>query len=438
MSQPPAATGIRVRASEDSPVVRTLEVSVDAKRVARAYERAYQDLARRVPVRGFRPGKAPRSVLEKLYGAQVAEQIEETLVHETLGPALEQAGLEPVSEPAIAARPPAPDAEFTYSARIEVKPVFELPELTGLPGRRPRVALAEEEVERELEALRARHATLLEEPPETSAAHGHVLTIDFVGRIDGKPFEGGSGKEVELEIGSGRFLAGFEEQLVGARSGEDRELRVRFPDDYATRELAGKEAVFSVHVAALRRRVVPALDDEFAKDLGEFESLAALRERVRADMLAARERAAKAALHRSLLDALVERTRFELPPGLVARQLDRLLENAARRLANAIAPAQLEAQISRWKEEWRERAERETREMLLLEAIARARAIEPEAAEIEARIEQLAREQRVDPARLRRAWGEDGLERALRAQIVDDKVLDFLASTAKVEESPDT
>jgi trigger factor len=419
-------------------VVRTLEVSVDRKRVQRAYDRAYNELAKRAPVRGFRPGKTPRSVLEKLYGAQIGEQIEQTLVSETLASALEQAGVEPVSEPAIAAKPPAADAEFVYTARVEVKPAFELPELTGLPARRPRVAITDPDVERELEALRQRQAALLEEPPETAAATGHVLGIDFVGRIEGKPFEGGSGKGVELELGSQRFLPGFEEQLAGARAGEDREVRVRFPDDYATRELAGQGAVFAVHVAAIKRRVVPALDDEFAKDLGEFESLEALRSRVRADLEAGAERASKAELHRTLLDSLIARTGFELPPGLVTRQLERLLQNAARRLAGAVPDAQLEAQIGRWKEDWRPRAEREVREMLLLEAIAKARSIEPEAAEIEARIAQLAREQRLDPARLKRAWGEESLERAMRVQLRDEKVLDFLASTAKVDESSDS
>ncbi len=438
MSQDPPASAIRVRATEDSPVVRTLEVSVDRKRVQRAYERAYQDLAKRAPVRGFRPGKTPRSVLEKLYGAQIGEQIEQALVSETLASALEQAGIEAVSEPAIAAKAPVADAEFVYTARVEVKPAFELPELAGLPARRPRVAITEPDVERELEALRQRQAALLEEPPETLAAPGHTLTIDFVGRIDGKPFEGGSGKGVELELGSQRFLPGFEEQLAGARAGEDREVRVRFPDDYATRELAGRDAVFAVHVAAIKRRVVPVLDDEFAKDLGEFESLEALRARVRTDLEAGAERAARAELHRTLLDSLIARTGFELPPGLVTRQLERLLQSAARRLAGAVPDAQLEAQIGRWKEEWRPRAEREVREMLLLEAIAKARGIEPEAAEIEARIAQLAREQRVDPARLKRAWGEESLERAMRTQLSDEKVLDFLASTAKVDESSDS
>jgi trigger factor len=166
--------------------------------------------------------------------------------------------------------------------------------------------------------------------------------------------------------------------------------------------------------------------------------LEALRTRVRTDLEAAAERHAKSELHRTLLDSLIARTGFDLPPGLVTRQLERLLHNAARRLAGAVPDAQLEAQIGRWKEEWRPRAEREVREMLLLEAVAKARGIQAEPDEIEARIAQLAREQRVDPARLRRAWGEEGLERALRTQVVDEKVLDFLESTAKVDESSDS
>jgi trigger factor len=436
MSESSAASAIRVRASEVSAVVRSLEVAVAAERVRRAYQRAYQQLAKGANVRGFRPGKAPRAVLEKLYGPQVAEQVEQTLVAETLGPALEQAGLEPVAEPEIAAGTLVEAAEFVYTARVEVKPVFELPELAGLPARRPRVQVTDADVERELEGLRQRHAALVEEPAETVAGPGHTLGLDFVGRIDGKPFEGGSGKAIDLELGSDRFLPGFEEQLVGARAGEDREVRVRFPDDYATRELAGRDAVFAVHVAAIRRRVVPALDDEFAKDLGDFESLAALRARVRADLEAAAERAAQAELHRTLLDALIARTGFELPPGLVTRQLERQLQNAARRLAGSVPPEALSAQLERWREEWRGRAEREVRETLLLEAIAKARGIEVEAAEVEARVAELARVQRVDAGRLRRAWGEDGLERALRTQLTDERVLAFLASTAKVEESP--
>jgi trigger factor len=341
-------SGIRVQSARESPVLHALEVEVDAARVARAFARAYKELAKRVQVRGFRPGKAPRSVLERLYGASVAEQIEHTLVAETLPGAVEQAGLEPVTEPAIDASPAAADAAFRYTARVEVKPELSLSDTSGLPATRPRVQVSDEDVERELEALRVRSAAVIEEPEGTAVTADHILAIDFVGRIDGRPFEGGSGRGVDFEMGSGRFLPEFEQQLLGAAAGEDREIRVQFPEDYGGQEVAGKQALFAVHVAAVKRRQLPDLDDEFAKDQGDFESLDALRERIRIDLTTARMSWANAELRRTLMDSLIERTPFDLPAGLVAKQLERQLATARSRLEHAMSEEALEAQLERW------------------------------------------------------------------------------------------
>jgi trigger factor len=432
------ADAIQVRSEEESPILHRLEVEVGAARVRSAFDRAYRDLARRVPVRGFRPGKVPRPVLERLYGPSVTEQLEQTLVAETLGDAIEKAGLEPVSEPAIEAGQIEAGAAFHYTARVEVKPAISLPDLAGLPARRPRVEVAEEEVERELEALRLRRAPLIEEPEGTVLARGHVAVLDFVGRVDGRPFEGGSGQGVEVELGSGQLLAGFEEQLEGARAGDDREVRVRFPEDYGNPELAGREAVFAVHVAAVKRRELPALDDEFAVDLGEFENLGQVRQRIRDDLRSARERGARAVLHRTLLEALIERTRFDVPPGLVERRLEQELHSAHERLEGQVSHDALHEQLERWREEWRERAERQVRESLLLEAVARAHQLAVAPEELEARVAEMAKRQGVTPARLRKALGGEAFERVLEAQMIDDKALEFLAAQAKVEETSDT
>src|SRR5690606_19668334 len=206
-------------------------------------------------------------VLRRLYGPAVAEDVERELVSSTLGPALERAALEPVSEPSVDASPPAEEGSFTYRARVEVKPAIEVGEVKGLPARRPSAEVRDEDVEAELEALRQRHATLVEEPEDTPAATGHHVSVDYTGRIDGEPFEGGSARDAVFELGAGHAVPGFEEQLIGARAGEERTVRIRFPDDYAHAQLAGKEAVFDVRIVSVRRREVPALDDEFAKDL---------------------------------------------------------------------------------------------------------------------------------------------------------------------------
>jgi trigger factor len=429
---------LRVTTSEPGPLVRQLEVEVDARHVRRAFDRAYRELARQARVRGFRPGKAPRSVLEKLYGASLTEQIEQTLVSETLPDAVEQAGLELITEPQIETRTLAADGDFRYTARVEVKPQIVLSETRGLPAHLPPVRVTDEDVERELEALRQRSAPLIEEPEGTAVAEGHTVQIDFVGRVDGKAFEGGSGRSVDLEIGSGRFIPGFEDQLRGAVAGEDRELRVRFPDDYGSREVAGKDAVFAVHVVEIKRRRVPDLDDEFAKDLGEFTTLDELRDRIRSDLTSARVAEAQSVLRRSLMDVLIERTPFEVPPGLVADELERQIAAARRRLQGSVPEPALQAQLERWKENWRERAEREVREGLLLEAVAVAEAISVSDEEVEQRVEEVARGQGTDAGALRRAMGEDHLRRALRAQLLDERALDFLVREAKVEEKADS
>jgi trigger factor len=431
----PESPEIRIETREEGAVVRQLDVVVAVARVRRAYEHAYRDLARSARVHGFRPGKAPRSVLERLYGASIAEQIEQRLVSETLPDALEQAGLQPVAEPEVDAPQPSEDREFRYTARIEIKPAIALPDTHGLPARRPRVEVADADVDAELEALRQRNAPLVEEPEGTRAARGHVLSIDFAGTVDGRPFEGGSGEGVEAELGAGRFLADFEAQLEGAVAGEDREVRVRFPDDYGSEPLAGKEAVFRVKAVSVKSRAVPALDDEFAKDFGDFESLAALRERIRSDLLAVRERASRAELRRSLIDALIDRTSFEVPPGLLQRELHRQLHAARHRLEGHVPAPALEEQLARWQDEWRPRAERDVREALLLETAARAEGIEIGNEAVEARIAEMAKERGVAPARLRQAFGEGALEHTVRLELRDEQVLARLAERAKVEET---
>jgi trigger factor len=427
-----------VSTTETSSVIRTLEVEVDPKRVRKAFERAYRDLGRRVRVRGFRPGKAPRSVLEKLYGAAVAEEMKQTLVAETLPEAVDQSGVVPVSEPAIDADALAEDAPFRYRASVEVKPEISLPELAGLPARRPVVEVGVEDVEVELQGLRERRAPLLDEPEGTAAAPGHTLVIDYSGSIDGQPFDGGSAEGAILELGTGRFIPGFEEQLEGAIAGEDREIRVSFPEDYGAAHLAGKEALFAAHVVRLQRRDLPELDNAFAKELGEFETMEDLRKRIRADLLEAREHGAKAELRRTLMDALIERTAFEVPSGMLERRLEQRLAMARQQLGSAFPEDELNERLIEWRERWRPGAERDVREMLLLEAIAREVGCEVEDSEVEERIEQMARDQGIDPARMRQAYGERGMLDALRAQMVEDKALEFLVSEAKVEEMTGT
>jgi trigger factor len=431
-------SSIRVETIDKTPILETIEVEIEAPRVRKAFERAYRDLAKQVRVKGFRPGKAPRSVLERLYGASVAEQLEHTLVADTLADAIEISGITPISEPAISAGKPVPDANFKYMASIELSPAIALPDLTGLPAIRPEVIVEDADVDERLDQLKIAHAPLTEEPEGTVIAPEHTVAIDFVGRIDGQPFEGGSGQGVALEIGSGRFIPGFEDQLVGAQAGEDRSVRVTFPEDYADSGVSGKEAVFEVHIVDIRKRRIPELDDEFAKDVGEFDSLATLRERIRSDLESARERESKETYRTSLMSALLERMEFEVPPGMVERQLQNQLASAHRRMEGQLDDDAIHAQLDRWREEWRPRAERDVREMLALQAIAENESIGVEDEEVHARIDELLGAQEASDARLRELREDEQLVAALRLQLRDEKVLDFLGSQSKIVEDTGT
>jgi trigger factor len=429
---------VRVEVEAEGPVVRCLRVEVSERRVRKLFDRAYRELGRQAQLPGFRPGKVPRSVLEKRFGATVAEDVRQSLVADTLVEALEQVELVPLVEPDLEWDLPSPGAPFHYTARIEVRPEIELPELEGLPAKRPPVELGEEDVEAEIESLRQRAAPLVEEPEETQAEMGHVLSIDYTGRIDGREFEGGKGEDVVVELGSERLLPGFEEQLVGARAGEEREVRVTFPDDYGKEDLRGQEAVFSVRVTSIRRRRVPALDDEFAKDVGDFETLEELRGRIRTDLLEQRERAARQALERSVLDALLERTSVELPPRVVERELRGRMASFERQFEGQVPREMLQAQLARIQEEGREAAERRVREAFVLSEIARVREIEVGDEDVAARLDEMARARGADPRRLRQAAREQGWEDSIRSELIEQRVLDTLLADAKIEEVSET
>jgi trigger factor len=435
-AQPEASPGLGFSVREEGAVLRVLEIELAPSRVQEAFDRAYRELARGARVKGFRPGRAPRSVLEKLYGASLGEEVERALVQQSLPEVLVRSGLEPVAEPQVESGAAVPGAAFRYVARVEVRPVIALPDLSGLVATRPAASVQDEEVERELEALRERRAPLVDEPADTPIARGHFVTLDYVGRIEGKPFEGGSAQGVVMEMGSGRFIPGFEEQIEGATHGTDREIRVRFPKDHGDPALAGQEAVFAVHVAAVRRRALPDLDDAFARELSGLESLDALRQRLRADLLADRERVARADLRRSLLGAALERTPFEVPAGLVERRLERRLALAHRQLGEVMPHDELHERLTAWREEWRPAAELEAREELLLDAVASARGVAVADAELDERLDHMAREQGLDPARLRKAYAKEGMREGLRAQLRQEKALDLLLAQAKIDESP--
>ncbi len=432
--QATAIREVRVEKNVISPVVSELKVEVPSARVDAAYERVLQELRKGARVKGFRPGKVPTHVIKQIYGPQLGEQVERVLVNQTLPEAVEQAEIVPVVEPQIEAEPPTAGQAFRYTARIEVKPTIELPDLASLSGSRPIVKVGEDELLVELERLRERQASWIEEADATLAVVGHQLTIDFTGTVDGVAFEGGSAEGVELELGSGRMIPGFEEQLVGARSGESRPLDVTFPAEYGNAALAGKAVVFATRVTAIKRREMPALDDDFAKDLGDFATLDEVKQKLQESLETQRRTASDRALERSLLDDLVTRTSFEVPPTLVARQLESQVQQVEQQLRGRLPEGDLRMRVAQLREEGWDDAKRRVQEALLLESVATRATLVASEDEIHARLDEMAASQGFDAKLMHDLAKAQGWHAAIAAEIVDRKALAHLIEHARISD----
>jgi trigger factor len=427
-----AAREVRVEKNVISPVVSELSVEVSAGRVDAAFERVLQELRKGARVKGFRPGKVPTHVIKQIYGSQLGEEVERVLVNQTLPDAVEQVDIVPVVEPQIEAAPPVAGQAFHYKARIEMKPAIELPDLASLSGSRVAVQVGEDELLTELDRLRERQAAWIEEPEETLAAEGHQVTVDFVGTVDEVAFEGGTAEGVEIELGSGRMIPGFEDQLVGVRSGESRSLQVTFPTPYGNPELAGKAAVFATKVTAIKRRELPGLDDDFAKDLGDFETLDEVKRKLRESIEAQRRQASDQALERSLLDDLVARTSFEVPPTMVARQLESQVQQLEQQLRGRLSESDVRMRVAQLREEGWADAKRRVQEALLLESVASQAALAASDEEIHARLDEMASSQGLDAKLMHDLAKAQGWHAAIAAEIVDRKALAHLAERARI------
>jgi trigger factor len=425
---------IRVDANEISSVVRELSVEIDTEQVDISYAKVVKQLRKTARVKGFRPGKAPLKVIRQIYGAALDEEIERSIVGSSLASAIEMAELQPVVEPQIEAEPPVEGKAFRYKARIEVKPEIELPDLEALSGSRPAVEVGEDAVLTEMENLRERQVHWVEEAEDVVAEDGHQLTIDFVGSIDGVAFEGGSAEGVDLVLGSGRMIPGFVERLVGAVSGEVGGRGGVLGAGCGCDELAGQSAVFAAKVTAIKRRELPELDDDFAKDLGEFETIDEVRDKIRENLREQLQRSSDEKLHRSLLDDLITRTSFEVPPTMVERQLESQIKQFEQQLEGRVPEPDLRARVAQMREEGWDEARRRVQEALLLENVAQQAELEASKEEIDARLDELAAGQGVDVKRMHDMAEAQGWREAIGSEVVDRKALAHLVEHAQIAE----
>jgi trigger factor len=414
-----------------------VEVEVPAKDVDRGIQRAARALAREMRLPGFRKGKAPPSlVIQRLgYGAVLEEALRDSLP-EWYERALLASGVSPIGDPSIeiVSAPEEEGDSLGFKLEVGVRPPARLGEYKGLEVGRGEPEIPEEIVEREIERIREGFARL--EPVERAAAEGDVVLIDFEGLLDGQAFEGGKASDYRLELGGGQLVEGFEEQLAGATPGEEREVKVSFPDDYRAEQLAGKEAVFSVAVKEVREKVLPELDDELAAEASEFDTLEELRGDIREKVSEVAEQRVEEDFRVAAVDAAVDAASVELPEELaMARAVERW-ERVERQLAaRGMSPdAYLQMQgKSRDEviEESKPDAERELKREAVLAAIADAEAIEVSEGEMVEALAHTAEHERTTPEKLLERLRENGRDAMVREDIRIRRAIDVVAESAK-------
>lgn len=416
----------------------TLEIEVESERLERALNRVYREMAARVNIPGFRRGKVPRPVLEAYLGKEVlVEQACEEIVPEALEQAVKESGIEPVSEPKIELVQTEQGKPLIFKADFVVKPEVKLGRLEGIEVEVPDYQVTEADVEARLELMRERYAKLVTLDGEAEAQLGDVVNIDFEGFIAGEPFPGGSGQGYSLELGSGAFIPGFEEQLVGAKTGEQKEVKVTFPGDYHVEELRNKEAVFTVRVNEIKRKELAPLNDEFAQDVSEFSTLEELKQDIRKNLEELAEARKKQDIKDKVLSKAAQEAEVDIPEEMIQNQLDYLLQEFERRLL--YQGIRLEDYLSitgtnleELRESFLPDAEKTVREALVLEAAAKQLDLKVDEEDLEKEIQEFAK-LGVSSDGVRERLQEEATRSRVEKRILLDKAADYLVQRAVIK-----
>lgn len=423
---------MQVSVEQNGPLGRRLTVTIPGDRIEDEVTRRLAGVGKNAKIKGFRPGKAPAKVVRQQYGAAVREDVLGDLVNAHYAEAVQAEKLAPVGAPRVGGGETGEDGSFTFTAEIEVYPEFEVKDIQGARLTRPRVEIADADVDTVLDRLRNQHKHWHE--ADRAAAEGDQVMIDFEGRIDGEPFEGNSATDMPLTLGSGSVIPGFEEGLVGTSAGETRTLDLTFPEDYSKKALAGKPVRFEVTVKRVEESHLPDLDDEFAAQMGiEEGGIDELRAKVRENMQGELESRIRDDLERQVGDALLEANEVDVPKALLDEEIVRQQRAVMRQFGLQVAP---DSQPDLPREPFVEKAERRVRLGLILSQLIEREQFRPDPARVERKIEQYASESPDPEAQARAMRADNGVMRQIESLVLEEAAYDWLIGQADVKEEP--
>lgn len=415
-----------------------LEVEVAAPEVDTALAKAYRQVVKKINLPGFRKGRVPRRILESRFGPEVLyEEALEILVPSAYEEAVEEAGVEPIGQPEFDLVQIEEGKPLIFNALVEVMPPVEIGTYKGLEAEQDEAKVDDLQIDHHFYMLREQNARLVprEEGP---VKQGDLVTIDFKGFVDGELFEGGEAENYSLEIGSNTFIPGFEEQLIGLNPEEEKEVKVKFPENYRKEDIAGKDALFKVTVKQIKEKQLPDLDDEFVKEISEFETLDEMKADLKVKLQKNAEEQAKSKLEGELIEKISDASEVALPKVLVDRQIDRMIGELESYLRYQGMEMDQFIELSgktkeEMREEKREDAEKRTKANLVLDAIAKKEGITVEDSELEAKIKEIAENYKDDPERIRDILEKQGRIPVMLEEIRIRKVIDLIVGETKVK-----
>lgn len=397
---------------ENQQVVLTIEV--EAEEVKKAEDRACKRVANRVNIPGFRKGKAPKHVVERQVGkAYVMEEAFELIYPKAFADALKEQELEPVTRPDVDIVTLESGKDLVFKATFTNRPEVKLGEYKGLKVEKNVKEITDEDVDKQLSNFQDRQGKMVDVPEGSVVENGDFTTLDFKGFVNDEPFDGGEGKDYPLQIGSGSFIPGFEDQLVGAKVDEEKEVNVTFPEEYHAKELAGKPAVFKCTVRSIKRKELPPLDDELAKKVSTFQTLEELKADIRKNLQENAERVAENEQKKKAIEMATENITVELPSVMIDNRVDSMVQELSMRIEQQGMKMEQYLQyagtdISKIREDYRETAEQNVKTDLMLEEVAKAENIKVEAEDLDAEVAAMAAAYGATPKQVQKIIAEQG------------------------------
>lgn len=413
-----------------------LEITVDSQEFKGAMKKAFNKNAKKFNIPGFRKGKAPKNIIEKYYGNNVFyEDAINFCCDDTYPKALQENDVKPVDYPQIDIVQIEEGKDFIYTAKVTVVPEVKLGEYKGLEVKKNVYEIKDEEIDNELKAMQQKNARV-ETKEEGSIEKGNIATVDFKGFVDDKAFEGGEGKDYELEIGSGTFIDNFEDQLVGLNKGDSKDVVVTFPAEYGKEELNGKEATFKVTVKDIKLKELPSLDDEFAKEVSEFDTLDELKADLKKKMEEANELRSKREYEEAVIDAVCENVTIDIPKAMIDKEIDNMLKDLEMRLKYQGLDLQTYYQYTNNTEEkvreyMKETAEKRVKTDLTVEEISKVEKIEATEEELLAKAAEMAKQYGGKDIEKTSKLILDSQKSYLELGVINEKVIKMLVDNSK-------